>query len=96
MFEDNVKETLPTGPLLKAMENNGVISVSVDSNLTSFEQQLILSAMPPIIEKIGVNNVKTIILNRGGTATIVVDNEPTQPVKGLMDPVIAKLLSHVD
>ena len=96
MFEDNVKETLPTGPLLKAMENNGIISVSVDSNLTSFEQQLILSAMPPIIEKIGVNNVKTIILNRGGTATIVVDNEPTQPVKGLMGPVIAKLLSHVD
>ena len=96
MFEDNVKETQPTGPLLKAMENNGVISVSVDSNLTSFEQQLILSAMPQIIEKIGVNNVTAIILNRGGTATVVVDNEPTQPVKGLMDPVIAKLLSHVD
>lgn len=96
MFEDNVKETPPTGPLLKAMENNGIISVSVDSNLTSFEQQLILSAMPPIIEKIGVNNVTAIILYRGGTATVVVDNEPTQPVKGLMDPVIAKLLSHGD
>ncbi len=96
MFEDNVKETLPTGPLLKAMENNGIISVSVDTNLTSFEQQLILSAMPQIIEKIGVNNVTAIILNRGGTATVVVDNEPTQPVKGLMDPVIAKLLSHGD
>lgn len=96
MFEDNVKETLPTGPLLKAMEDNGIISVSVDSNLTSFEQQLILSAMPPIIEKIGVNNVTTIILNRGGTATVVVDNEPTEPTKGLMDPVIAKLLSLED
>ncbi len=96
MFDDNVKETLPTGPLVKAMENNGIISVSVDSNLTSFEQQLILSAMPPIIEKIGVNNVTAIILNRGGTATVVVDNEPTQPAKGLMDPVIAKLLSRED
>lgn len=96
MFEDNVKETLPTGPLLKAMENNGIISVSVDSNLTSFEQQLILSAMPQIIEKIGVNNVAAIILNRGGTATVVVDNEPTEPAKGLMDPVIAKLLSRED
>lgn len=96
MFNDNVKETLPTGPLLKAMENNGVISVSVDSDLTPFEQQLILAAMPPIIEKIGVNNVTAIILNRGGTATVVVDNEPSQPAKGLMDPVIAKLLSRED
>lgn len=96
MFEDNVKETLPTGPLLKAMEDNGIISVSVDSNLTSFEQQLILSAMPQIIEKIGVNNVTAILLNRGGTATVVVDNEPTEPTKGLMDPVIAKLLSRED
>lgn len=96
MFDDNVKETLPTGPLLKAMENNGVISVSVDSDLTPFEQQLILAAMPPIIEKIGVNNVAAIILNRGGTATVVVDNEPAQPAKGLMDPVIAKLLSRED
>lgn len=96
MFEDNVKETLPTGPLLKAVHNNGVISLSVDSNLTSFEQQLILAAMPPIIEKIDGNNVTAIILNRGGTAAIVVDNEPTKPTKGLMDPVIAKLLSRED
>lgn len=96
MFDDNVKETLPTGPLLKALQNNGVISVSVDSDLTPFEQQLILAAMSPIIEKIGVNNVAAIILNRGGTATVVVDNEPTEPAKGLMDPVIAKLLSRED
>ena len=52
--------------------------------------------MPQIIEKIGVNNVAAIILNRGGTATVVVDNEPTEPAKGLMDPVIAKLLSRED
>ena len=96
MFEDNVNETLHAGPLVKAVHNNGAISLSVDANLTAFEQQLILSTMPQIIEKIGVNNVTTIILNRGGTATVVVDNEPTQPVKGLMDPVIAKLLSHGD
>ncbi len=94
MFDDNVKETLPTGPLVKAMENNGIISVSVDSNLTSFEQQLILSAMPQIIEKIGVNNVAAIILNRGGTVTVVVDSEPTPVTQGLMEPLITKMLSH--
>ncbi len=94
MFEDNVKENPHNGPLVKAVQNNGIINLSVDSNLTSFEQQLILTTMPSIIEKIGVNNVAAIILNRGGTVTVVVDSEPTPVTQGLMEPLITKMLSH--